>query len=283
MTSTALPLAHEADRHARAAIPRRFLMCRPDFFEVSYTINPWMDPTEPVDRALAVAQWEHLHATYLAYGHRVELVEGVAGLPDMVFAANGGIVVGDKAMAARFAHPERQGETALYANWFRGNHGGQVVVASEFNEGEGDFLRAGELMLAGTGFRTSLAAHREVQEYFGVQVISLELVDPHFYHLDTALFVLDHAMVAYYPPAFSASSNALLRQLFPDAIIATDADAQAFGLNALCDGANVFLAAAATDLHAALRERGYNPVGIDMSELLKAGGSVKCCTLEIDR
>jgi N-dimethylarginine dimethylaminohydrolase len=112
-------------------------------------------------------------------------------------------------------------------------------------------------------------------------VISLELIDPRFYHLDTALAVLDDANVAYYPEAFSAGSRAVLRRLFPDAVLATEADAVVLGLNAVSDGFHVVLPSAAVALAAELRARGYAPIGVDLSELLKAGGSVKCCTMEI--
>ena len=128
-------------------------------------------------------------------------------------------------------------------------------------------------------------AHAEAQELFGRPVVSLELVSPHYYHLDTALAVLsstaDDPQIAYYPPAFSAGSRAVLEQLFPDAIHATSDDARALGLNAVSDGYNVVVAPGAVDLAAALTERGYNPIAVDTSELLKGGGGAKCCTLEI--
>jgi N-dimethylarginine dimethylaminohydrolase len=149
------------------------------------------------------------------------------------------------------------------------------------NEGEGDFLVVGGLVLAGTGFRTDPGAHDEVQELFGIPVVSLQLVDPRFYHLDTALSVLGESDVAYYPDAFSPGSRAVLQRLFPDAVLASEADAVVLGLNAVSDGRNVVLPTTATDLADQLRERGWNPIGVDLSELLKAGGSVKCCTLEI--
>lgn len=281
MTATVMPRPAVPTPDGRGS-RRHFLMCRPDHFEVSYAINPWMDPCTPVDRELAIQQWDDLRATYVAHGHRVETVDGVPGLPDMVFAANGGIVIGDKAMSARFVHAERQPEGAAYQTWFA-RSGRRVIGAHHTNEGEGDFLLAGEVMLAGTGFRTSVAAHREVAEYFGVPVVTLDLVDPRFYHLDTALAVLDATTIAYYPPAFSAASNTLLRRLFPDAIIASEADAAVLGLNAVSDGHHVFLTSAAPGLHAAMAERGFAPVGVELSELLKAGGSVKCCTLELHR
>ena len=69
-------------------------------------------------------------------------------------------------------------------------------------------------------------------------MISLELVDPRLYHLDVALTVLDDERdhLAYYPAAFSQPSRRLLAECFPDAIIATEPDAYAFGLNCVSDG-----------------------------------------------
>ena len=264
-----LPLPRAAAHAERVATPRRYLMCAPTHFEVSYAINPWMDVTRGADRELAVRQWESLRRTYLALGHEVDLIEPEPGLPDMVFAANGGLVVEGHALGARFTHAERRPEGPAYLRRLETLGLKSVTAPLHVNEGEGDFLVVGQLVLAGTGFRTDPGAHTEVQELFGVPVVSLQLVDPRFYHLDTAL------------EAFSAGSRAVLQRLFPDAVLASEVDAVALGLNAVSDGRHVVLPSAATGLAAQLRERGYEPVGVDLSELLKAGGSVKCCTLEI--
>ena len=278
MTATVLT---RSDTGARRPSPRHYLMCPPTFFDVSYAINPWMDVTLGVDRTLAMRQWETLRATYLALGHEVELITPQPGLPDMVFAANGGLVVEGRALGARFTHAERRPEGPAYLAWLTGAGLKDVAEPVHVNEGEGDFLVVGDLVLAGTGFRTDPGAHHEVQELFGIPVLSLQLVDPRFYHLDTALAVLDDTDVAYYPEAFSPSSLAVLQRLFPEAVLANEQDATVLGLNAVSDGLNVVLPSAATDLADQLRARGYNPVGVDLSELLKAGGSVKCATMEI--
>lgn len=270
---------------ARTATRRRYLMCPPEHFAVRYAINPWMDLTVPVDRATALRQWDALRRAYLELGHDVEVIPAEPGLPDMVFAANGGLVIGGRALGARFAFEERRAEGPAYQRWFaRAVSGGslaEAAVPARVNEGEGDFLTVGGKVLAGYGFRTDQAAHAEVQEMFGLPVISLRLVDPRFYHLDTALAVLDDTTVAYYPGAFSDASQAVLAGLFPDAILASEEDAAVLGLNAVSDGYNVVLAVQADGLADALRERGFHPVGVDLSELRKAGGSVKCCTLEL--
>jgi len=258
-------------------------MCRPTHFAVHYAINPWMDPSVPIDVDLAVAQWTALRDIYTGLGHTVDEIEPIPGLPDMVFAANGATVIDGVAYGALFRHPERAPEAPAYLHWLA-DAGFDTHAAKEVNEGEGDLLVTDRFVLAATGFRTDLAAHAQAQELFGRPVISLRLVDPRYYHLDTALTTLDgvdgHA-IAYLPDAFSPSSQRVLAQLFPDAILASAADAAVLGLNAVGDGHHVVLSAQAAGLARQLRERGYLPVPVDLSELLKAGGGAKCCTLEL--
>jgi N-dimethylarginine dimethylaminohydrolase len=263
-------------------------MCAPEHFQVTYAINPWMDLDNRVDVDRARLQWEILRNTYLSLGHRVDLIDPVVGQPDMVFAANGGLVVGTRAYGAKFRHPERAAEGGAYATWLTG-HGLQVSEPEHVNEGEGDFLALGSMILAGTGFRTSLQAHIEAADAVDRPVVSLQLVDPQFYHLDVAIAVLDDgngdtpADIAYYPGAFSKHSQRTLRELFPDAIRCSEADALVLGLNAVSDGLHVVLPAEARGLAADLRLRGYTPVPVDLGEFMKSGGSVKCCTMELHR
>jgi N-dimethylarginine dimethylaminohydrolase len=255
-------------------------MCPPDHFDVTYRINPWMEPTRPTDARLASRQWRRLLALLRGLGHRVELIDPAPGLPDMVFAANAATVIGDVALTARFRHPQRRPEAARYARWFR-EHGYDVRPAAAVNEGQGDIVLIGKRLIAGSGFRTDPAAHPELAEAFGRQVVGVRLVDPRYYHLDTALAVLDDEQLMYYPRAFAPESRALLRELYPDAIEATAADAEVFGLNAVCDGRHVLLAPGAVQLAERLAAHGYVPIGVDLSELLKAGGGAKCCVLEL--
>jgi N-dimethylarginine dimethylaminohydrolase len=267
--------------HPRTARPRHFLMCPPAHFDVVYSINPWMDVNKPVDAALALAQWGRLRALYRELGHRVSELTPVEGLPDMVFTANGATVVDRAVLLANFRHPQRAAETRKHENWFKEHGFADLRHPRWANEGEGDCLREGRRILAGTGFRTDPRSHGELQELCGLPVVGLTLVNPRHYHLDTALAVLGDGRIMYYPAAFSDGSRRVLRELYPDALLADDADAAAFGLNAVSDGLNVVLPQAATNLIGQLRERGYRPIGVDMSELMKAGGAVKCCTLDL--
>ncbi|MCU1542701.1 MAG: N-dimethylarginine dimethylaminohydrolase [Microbacteriaceae bacterium] len=270
----------------RVASKRTILMCRPDFFTVVYRINPWMDPALPTDTSLAVRQWEALYTIYVDLGFDVRLIDPIDGLPDMVYAANGGFVLDGIAYGASFTYPQRQPEGPAYMDWF-GANGFEVRTPENINEGEGDFLLVGDAILAGTGFRSASNSHEEIGRIFGREVVTLTLTNPNFYHLDTAIAVLDpqpgseNPNIAYLPNAFDGASLEILRERFPDAVIVNDEDAAVLGLNSFSDGLNVVIASRAADFERQLRERGYNPIGVDLSELLLGGGGVKCCTLEL--
>lgn len=259
-------------------------MCPPEHFTVDYAINPWMDPAAPVDTELAVKQWTGLREALTAAGHTVHVLTPQQGLPDMVFAANGAFSVGGRVYGARFRYEQRAAEAATHRAFYESGDW-TFIEPAEVNEGEGDFAYVpdahGGLILAGHGFRTAAAAHTEAQEALGRPVISLRLVEPRFYHLDTALATLDDRNITYYPDAFSEMSQRVLRQLFPDAILADDADALAFALNLVSDGRNVFLNSESTPLAGKLERAGYRPVLVELGELKKGGGSVKCCVAEL--
>jgi N-dimethylarginine dimethylaminohydrolase len=269
-----------AERAAGPRRPRRYLMCPPTFFTVRYRINPWMEPAAPVDTDRAVRQWRRLRDELAGLGHTVEIMTPDPALPDLVFTANGGIVVGDRALVPRFRHAERQGESAVFAAAFRDLGVTHVEQASSVNEGEGDFLLVGETFLAGTGQRSDPAAPAEVAEFFGIDVVPLTLVDPRFYHLDTALARLRPDLVAYWPGAFDERSNGVLRELFPDAIRATEDDAAALALNMVSDGTSVIMAPGRAELAARIAERDLHVRELATDELRKSGGGAKCCVLE---
>ena len=271
---------------------RRYLMCRPEHFTVSYTINPWMVPANPTDTALAVRQWQDLYDTYIELGHEVELIDPVDGLPDMVYTANGGFLIDGIAYGPKFRFQERAGEEGPFIEWFRAN-GFDTRVPAEVNEGEGDFLLVGDTILAGTG----LPLHRRQppRDRRGLRPRGRHahadrppVLPPRHRHRGarpgrgrrrTAAPSAPTSPTC--PAAFDAASQAILAERYPDAIHVSDEDGAVFGLNSSSDGRNVIISPRAKGFERQLRERGYNPVLVDLSELLLGGGGIKCCTLEL--
>lgn len=257
-------------------------MCPPTYFDIEYEINEWMDMSNPVDHAKAQRQWQNLYDVYIQkLGWNVELIEPVNGLHDMVFTANGGLVHGKKVVLPRFRYPERQPETEHFRKWFQAA-GFSSLYTPKYNfEGAGDAFVWQDILFAGYPFRGDERAHQEVADFLGLKAVSLEQINPRFYHLDTALTILGDDTVAIYPKAFSQKSLKTLRKLVPNIIEATDEDALTYGLNAMHDGQNIILSDHPKDLIKRYTELGLNIYTAEMSEFQKSGGGVKCLTLEL--
>ncbi len=260
-----------------------FLMCKPSHFEVSYVINPWMAGNlGTVDRVRAAAQWQKLYDT-IAQRASIELMEPAAGLPDMVFSANAGLVTGrHEVIVSSFLHRERQGETPHFRRFFAEQHYREITLRPGIVfEGAGDALfdAAGRLWM-GSGIRSSSAAPAEISRALGIDVHHLTLLDPRWYHLDTAFCPLKNGEVIAYRKAFSAHSVQMIEAAFGDKVIwVSDEDARNFACNAVNIGHDIILYRASASLREALQQRGYTVIEIDVSEFMKAGGACKCLTL----
>ncbi len=274
-----------------------FLMTDSSHFEVSYKINPWMTPeawrlNEAQNRAQAREAQAALATALREAGARVTIMEGVPGLPDMVFPANAAVVLNGRAMAARFRYHERQGEERHFFDQFlRLKDQGllwEVARAPKscWQEGAGDCIwdASRQLFWAGFGPRSSFDAIAAIKDYFAAPVIPLELVSGQFYHLDTCFAVLSGGEILYYPPAFSKMSLAAIKdRVAADALIeASDEDAKRFAVNAVSIGREIVMAEPAQRLTDVLKERGYNTQPVPLRPFIMSGGGAYCMTLRLD-
>ncbi len=264
----------------------RLLMCRPDHFGIEYEINPWMDTARGADRPLALTQWEALVALLRSFGATVELLDPVPGLPDLVFTANAGLVWRELFFPSVFRHAQRQGEEPHFARWMAGR-GRQIrPLPSGANfEGAGDALFCGRTLFAGYLKRSDIASHADLAALLGCEVISLELVDPRFYHLDTCFCPLAPGVAMAYLPAFDEYAQTALRAAVPELIEVPAAAAQDFACNAAVVNGNVAFNAGrdgGAALSALLEPRGFRCSPTPLGEFLKAGGGAKCLTFRLD-
>jgi N-dimethylarginine dimethylaminohydrolase len=262
------------------------LMCPPDHFEVAYVINPWMkEHVAKTDADSAHAQWSALR-NEIARHAEVVLLPPRAGLPDLVFTANAGLVLGRRALVSRFRRPERVGEEKHDREMFAGLDFEIVEWPGEIAfEGAGDALfdREQPLLWVGYGFRTDARVPSLLEKLFGRKTAALNLVDPRFYHLDTCLCPLAGGFLLYYPPAFDAASQALIESLTPaeKRIAVDEVDALYFCCNAVELNAHVIMNDASPELQLRLRQAGFTPVVTPLSEFMKAGGGAKCLSLKL--
>ncbi len=274
-----------------------YLLVPPTHYEVSYAINPWMKPgtwseNPAAHRAEARAAFLALRVALREAGGEVELLDGVAGLPDMVFPANGGIVLDRKALVAAFRHPQRQGEEPVFRAAFEAlrERGllDEVVSLPDgmFQEGAGDCIWDPTRRLAWTGYgpRSSAEAPAHVAGLFGIDHIALELATEQFYHLDTCLCVLPHGEVFFYPPAFTQAGLAAIHASVPPDLRmeAEPDDAARFCVNAVALDRTVVMARATPRLKARFAERGYLVNEVGLAPFILSGGGAYCMTLRLD-
>ena len=262
------------------------LMCAPDYFGVSYVINPWMEGHfGKIDPALAHQQWNKLRDAIAQFA-KVVLQPPRPGLPDLVFTANAGLVLGTQVIVSRFRSPERQGEEPHDLQWFTEN-GFDIVdwPSSVSFEGAGDALfdRGQELLWVGYGFRSDTALPALLEKTLGCKTAGLHLINPRFYHLDTCLCPLAGGYLLYFPGAFDEKSRALIESLVPSdkRMPVDETDALKFCCNAVDLEGHVFMNDASESLQTELRQAGFTPVLIPLSEFMKAGGAAKCLTLKL--
>jgi ornithine--oxo-acid transaminase len=263
-----------------------FLMCSPKHYEVNYVINPWMaGNVHRSSRQRATVQWEQLYSA-LRQIAQVRLVEPQPGSPDMVFTANAGLVRDGIVALSSFHHRERQGEEPHFRRWFS-DSGFAVCDIPRLTpfEGEGDalFEPDGARLWAGHGLRTLEDSHRQLTDLWGVEVVSLRLVDPRFYHLDTCFCPLSNGDVMYFAPAFDRESQSKIEARYSkkQRICVSESDALQFACNAVNVGPTILLNHISAELYADLESRGFQIVQVELTEFLKAGGAAKCLVLRL--
>jgi N-dimethylarginine dimethylaminohydrolase len=281
------------DRWSLESVPARqhasrVLMSEPKYFEVRDIKNEFMrGQLGRVDRNAAYAQWNEMRRTFERCGVSCDTVAALPGCEDMVFTANpsfnGRTADGRQvSVLSRMAFPSRAPEVAAHREWFEG-HGytiAEMPPEVQRFEGGGDAVwhpgRA--LIWVGAGQRTDPRAHQALAEIFDASVVSLELVDSRFYHLDTCFCALSERCALIYPKAFAPEGRALIARLFEDVIeIDEDEATRAFACNATAfHGRVVVMQSGATRTADAVRQRGFEVVEVETGEFLKSGGSVYC-------
>lgn len=260
---------------------RRYLMCPAQHFGVLYEINPWMSREVQADPSRSLDQWEGLVATLREAGAEIELLEPVEGQPDMVFTANGGSVWGERFVPSRFTHAERAGEEAHYRRWFR-THGWSIaeLPGRPHFEGAGDALPFRDRIVAGYRIRSEFDAHTALAKVLDVEVLSLELIDPRFYHVDLTFCPLDDRRALCVPEAWDSYGRDVIRAVVPEPIDLEPDEALAFCANSVVIDDVIVMPSCTDRLRRLLTDFDVRVCAVD--EFLKAGGGVRCLTLALD-
>ncbi len=259
------------------------LMCAPSHYAIRYEINPWMKIQNRIDSRKAAGEWQGLYRSLRRLGVNIKLIAQKKGSPDMVFTANAGVVQGRDFIPSHFRYAQRRGEESAFIHHFR-RQGYRIRDAARglFFEGEGDLLPFRDMLFGGFRFRSEIRAHERVSEALGKRLVSLELFQPHFYHLDTCFLPLDENSALFYPHAFDAYGRKVIARFIKNPIPVSSVDAFQFACNGFRVGRTIVLARASRTLKKQLKHIGYETLETPTTEFMKAGGSVKCLLLRMN-
>lgn len=258
----------------------KVLMCRPDYFDVVYEINPWMDIKNRPDKQKSLKEWQAVYNLYQKLGIDIELIDQAPNQPDMVFTANGGMVWDKKFISGNFRYKERKGEEKYFQQWFK-DHGYEVVELKHFQGGEGDALFYKKTLYMGYGFRSDRAAHDEIGKILNIPTVSLQLIDPYFYDFDTTFCPVGDRGVLYYPNAYNEEGKEIAKNI-DGGVALTAEQAENFVCNSVYINGKLLVSFLDDDLKKKLKKMDVEPIVFDMGEFKKAGGGIKCITLYLE-
>lgn len=227
----------------------------------------------------ALEQWKNLVNIYKDLGITVKVIEQGEDSPDMVFAADQGIVHGKNVLLSQFWYDERKPETKYYKTWFE-KHGYhiQYLPQGAYFEGNGDAYFWNNKLLIGLGFRADEFTCEAVSKALSIEVLPIQIIDANFYHLDVGFLPLNDTTAFYYPKAFQKQSREVLKKSIPNLIELTEEEAEGFCANSVVSGNTVIHQADNPTFTKKLKDLGYNSIDVDLSEFKKSGGGVHCLT-----
>ncbi|KXK26477.1 MAG: Amidinotransferase [candidate division WS6 bacterium OLB20] len=134
----------------------------------------------------------------------------------------------------------------------------------------------------GYGKRTQKEAASYLSDILGSDVTPLELIDPYYYHLDTAFSPLTDDIALYNPRSFTEVGRQTLSDSFTTLIETSEEDNRYMAPNLLRHNNNLVMAEGISDsLKQTLAGHGFTVHTVATSEFLKGGGSIKCLSLQI--
>jgi hypothetical protein len=281
-----------------AATARAAFLVAPEAFSLaaqSATDNRYMDLGVGVDAARALAQHQGLQSA-LSRSLPTFCFPGRADTPDAIFPNNVFATAGGRLVLGHMRHPVRQAEAqrADIRAFFRELlHYGEVDLGAQ----PGVCELTGALVIdhrRGLGYcglteRCDERGAAAMHAAFGLRATLLFELAPGEYHTNVVLSVLAGRAVVVAPDGFAdpAVAEAIAGFYAPAAVRLSPAQKQAFAANCLALGTDEawFSTAAERALAPAQREQlraaGFSLRAVELDEIEKAGGSLRCCVAEV--
>lgn len=263
---------------------RQVILCSPDFMKIKEVINETQQHyvDENIDTLLAKKQHHAFIEVLKAHGVQVVLLPSQAKFPEQVFTRDIGFTLGNTVFTALMERKIRQGEEQVLKHWLVENNIPFVQIENGSIEG-GDVLIDRDTIWVGDSDRTSKEAIRELAvKLNGMNLVRIPFAEEYL-HLDCVFNVLSSTEALFFPPAFHEKEREQLASRY-DLIEVSKEEQFTLGTNILSIGQKKVVSLPINKgVNKRLRDRGYTVIEVDISEIIKSGGSFRCITMPLAR
>ncbi|MEK3934590.1 arginine deiminase family protein [Sporosarcina sp. FSL W7-1349] len=262
---------------------KRVILCQPQFMAIEDVINDVQKQykEENIDIERAMEQHRIFEQQLRKHGVEVVKLPSSEQFPEQVFTRDIGFTVGEDVFVAEMASDIRKGEEVALEEWLVDEKIPFQTTADRV-EG-GDVLIDREKIFVGISSRTSEQAVAMLEKELTDHEVIRVPFEEKYLHLDCVFNILSPEVALIFPQALSADMVDYLGSMYT--LIEVSAEEQfTLGTNVLSIGnGKVFSLPMNQDVNAAMRAHGFEVIEVDFSEIIKSGGSFRCCSMPLER
>lgn len=263
---------------------QKVIVCEPKYMEIQEVINEVQEQykDENIDKAIANKQHEAFREKLESYGVDVIRLPTSEQFPEQVFTRDIGFTLGDDVFVAEMANEIREGEEQALEEWLSSSDILFQNLRANKIEG-GDVIIDRNTVFVGISSRTGSDAVKELaQKLPEFEVIAVPF-DEKYLHLDCVFNILSPEIGLFFPKALNADTIAMLAKRY--ALIEVSEEEQfTMGTNVLSIGEKrIFSLPQNVGVNAQMRQHGFEVIEVDFSEIIKSGGSFRCCSMPVQR
>ncbi|QUG40840.1 hypothetical protein KD050_16310 [Psychrobacillus sp. INOP01] len=263
---------------------QKVFLCEPQYMEIKEVINDVQKKyvNNNIDRSLAISQHQIFEQTLRNAGVEVIKLRPSKEHPEQVFTRDIGFTLGNCLFISKMANPIRQGEEKILAQWMNEHDISYKKLSTHSIEG-GDVIIDGNRVFVGVSDRTCKNAVQALQrELPDFEILPIPF-NPKYLHLDCVFNILSSNDALIYPDALDPKIVDRLSSMY-HLIEVSESEQFSMGTNVLSIGHNRVLSLPINhEVNHQMREHGYQVLEVDFSEIIKSGGSFRCCSLPIMR
>lgn len=262
----------------------RVIVAKPTYMAITEVINETQKHflSDNIDTEVAMYQHQMFVDVLKNEGIQVEHLPVKAHLNEQVFTRDIGFTLGETLFIANMASEIRKEETNLLIDALEKSETPFQLLDGSSIEG-GDILIDGKTIYVGVSERTTQAAidllKQQLPDY---EVCPLPLVGD-ILHLDCTFNIVSQTDALIYRDGLTGEAVELLEKRYN--LIDVSADEQfTLGTNVLSIGHKKVISLPSNKVvNKQLTDRGYHVIEVAFNEIIKSGGSFRCCTLPVVR